>query len=133
MSDKSMAGNCTHIMSGAYAEEARVYAAEVKAKLDPIEKHWFTVPMRDTDLFKVPRKIIHNPPATIVIWMDDTKTVVKAHNEAYDAEKGVAMAYLKRWLGQTAYKYLLKAAVKDAPEPAHDSDPGEAGIGGSND
>ena len=128
MNNKIMAGNCIPIMSDVFAEEARVYKAQLNAKLDPkgpyydvhIGEHWFTVPMRDTDLFKVPRKIIHNPPATIVIWMDDTKTVVKAHNEAYDAEKGVAMAYLKRWLGQTAYKHLLKAAVKDVPEPAHD-------------
>lgn len=47
------------------------------------------------------RKIIFNPPATIVFWNDGahTKTVVKAHNEPFDPEKGLAMAYLKYRLG----------------------------------
>lgn len=72
----------------------------------------FIVPKK---IIHAPKKIIHNPPATIVIWMDDTKTVVKAHNEAYDAEKGVAMAYLKRWHPEE-YKNLLKAANKSAPK-----------------
>lgn len=54
-------------------------------------------------------KIIHNPPATIVFWGDGTKTVVKAHNEPYDKEKGVVMAYAKHSLGSN-YKKLLKMA-----------------------
>lgn len=38
------------------------------------------------------KKVIFNPPATIVIFKDDTKTVVKSHNEDFDPEKGVLMA-----------------------------------------
>ena len=38
-------------------------------------------------------------PATIVIWKDGTKTVVKATNEQYDPEKGLAMAITKKALG----------------------------------
>lgn len=45
------------------------------------------------------KKIIFNPPATIVFWSDGTKTVVKcAKNERFDAEKGVAMAIAKKFL-----------------------------------
>lgn len=40
--------------------------------------------------------VIHNPPATIVFWTDRTKTVVKAQDEDYDPEKGIAMAYVKK-------------------------------------
>lgn len=39
-------------------------------------------------------KIISNPPATI-LFVGDKKTVVKAYNEPYDTEKGIAMAILK--------------------------------------
>ena len=41
-------------------------------------------------------KVIHNKPATIVFWEDGTKTIVKAQDEDYDAEKGIAMAYVKK-------------------------------------
>ena len=44
-------------------------------------------------------RVIFNDPATIVIWMDGTKTVVKAHNEKYDPEKGLAMAIAKKYFG----------------------------------
>lgn len=40
-----------------------------------------------------------NGPATIIFWSDDTKTVVKAHDEAVDYEKGLAMAIAKKALG----------------------------------
>lgn len=45
------------------------------------------------------KKVIFNDPATIVIWVNGDKTVVKAQNEMYDPEKGLAMAFAKRALG----------------------------------
>lgn len=45
------------------------------------------------------KKVIFNDPATIVIWADDTKTVVKAGDELFDPEKGLAMAISKKALG----------------------------------
>ena len=44
-------------------------------------------------------RVIFNDPATIVIWSDGTKTVVKCANEEFDKEKGLAMAICKRVLG----------------------------------
>lgn len=44
-------------------------------------------------------RVIHNSPATIVFWKDGTKTVVKAQGENYDAEKGIAMAFMKKVYG----------------------------------
>lgn len=41
-------------------------------------------------------KVIFNPPATIVIWKDGKKTVVKCNGEKFDQEKGLAMAISKR-------------------------------------
>lgn len=45
------------------------------------------------------KKVIFHDPATIVYWDDDTKTVVKADGEKFDAEKGLAMAISKRVMG----------------------------------
>lgn len=45
-----------------------------------------------------------NPPATIIFWKDGTKTVVKADNEEFDPEKGMAMAICKKVMGN-GYNY----------------------------
>ena len=46
------------------------------------------------------KDVIFNEPATIIIWKDGTKTVVKCQEgEGYDSEKGMAMAISKKALG----------------------------------
>lgn len=56
------------------------------------------------------KKIIINPPATIVIWNDGTKTVVKAtENDIYDPEKGVALCFFKKYF-DALYRQVLKEA-----------------------
>lgn len=60
------------------------------------------------------KNVIFNNPATIVMWDDDTKTVVKAGREKYDAEKGLAMAITKKALGNSsAYYDVIKKWVGD--------------------
>lgn len=46
-------------------------------------------------------KVIFNNPATIVLWADGTKTVVKRQkgDRWYDKEKGLAMCIAKKALG----------------------------------
>lgn len=51
------------------------------------------------------KNVIFNPPATIVFWSDGTKTVVKAKNEDFDPEKGLAMAISKKMLGNNGSYY----------------------------
>lgn len=48
--------------------------------------------------------VIFNDPATIVFWRDGSRTVVKAKNEPYDPEKGLAMAITKKVYGNK-YNY----------------------------
>lgn len=51
------------------------------------------------------KKVIFNDPATIILWHDGTKTVVKTQNgEKYDPEKGMAMAISKKCFGN-AWEY----------------------------
>jgi hypothetical protein len=46
------------------------------------------------------KKVHFNPPVTVVLWEDGTKTIVRAQNgEEYDPEKGLAMAFTKKVLG----------------------------------
>lgn len=52
------------------------------------------------------KDVIFNPPATIVLWMDGTKTVVKDQGEVfYDPEKGMAMAVAKKAFGNNGNYY----------------------------
>ena len=46
------------------------------------------------------KKVIFNYPATIVLWSDGSKTVVKCQDgDIYDPEKGLAMAISKKAIG----------------------------------
>lgn len=51
------------------------------------------------------KKVHFNDPMTIVIWSDGTKTIVKAKNEEFDPEKGLAMAIAKKAMGNK-YSYI---------------------------
>lgn len=52
------------------------------------------------------KKVIFNDPATIILWSDETKTVVKCgENDIYDPEKGLAMAIAKKALGNKGNYY----------------------------
>lgn len=51
------------------------------------------------------KDVIFNDPATIVFWEDGTKTVVKAKDETFDPEKGLAMAFSKKMFGNEGNYY----------------------------
>lgn len=54
---------------------------------------WSTAP-------RAPKQVIYNDPATIVLWNDGSKTVVKCHPEdVYDPEKGFLLCCAKKLMG----------------------------------
>ena len=62
------------------------------------------------------KKVIFNNPATIVYWMDGTKTVIKVgEGEIFDKEKGLAMAISKKFFGNKGnyYNQFKKWLPKD--------------------
>ena len=89
-----------------YPTEVHPLADGLRAKVTLIdEMHdvepW---PKKNPNLKSAPNnldieKVIFNNPATIVLWKDGTKTIVKAKNEEFDPEKGLAMAITKKALG----------------------------------
>lgn len=62
-------------------------------------------------VFGTIKRVIFNDPATIILWADGTKTVVKcAKDETFDPEKGLAMAIAKKAIGNEGWYYdIFKA------------------------
>lgn len=66
------------------------------------------------------RKVIFNDPATVVLWSDGTKTVVKCGPEdSFDMEKGLAMAIVKKMAGNDNrfHKVFKQYTKKKKKEP----------------
>lgn len=66
------------------------------------------------------RKVIFNDPATVVLWSDGTKTVVKCGPEdKFDMEKGLAMAIVKKMAGNdnSFHKVFKQYPKKKKKEP----------------
>lgn len=61
------------------------------------------------------KDVIFSPPATIVLWADGTKTVVRCQNdETYSKEVGLAMCICKRAYGNKGnYNNVFKKFIKE--------------------
>ena len=70
-------------------------------------------------VLKEPKKVIFHDPATIVYWPDETKTVVKCgEDDIYDKEKGLALCYMKKILGNKGnFNEVLKKWCEEKEEP----------------
>lgn len=92
-------------------------AADVLATAELIRNMYKVKKEKNTMLPEI-KKVIFNKPATIILWADDTKTVVKCQEgEIYDPEKGLSMAIAKKALGNN-YEYYntIKHWLKKAPK-----------------
>lgn len=79
---------------------------EVRRVLDYFERNADTLSFATLNKYVGIKQVIFNAPATIVIWYDGTKTVVKAGDgDVYDPEKGLAMAIAKKALGNKGCYY----------------------------
>ena len=62
------------------------------------------------------KDVIFSPPATIVLWEDDTKTVVKCqeNKDEYSKEVGLAMCIRKKAYGNKGnYNNVFKKFIKE--------------------
>lgn len=81
-------------------------------KLVPYESYYAqNVANKKAKVFGKIKKVIFNDPATIILWADGTRTVVKcANDEKFDPEKGLAMAFAKKAIGNEGWYYdIFKA------------------------
>lgn len=63
-------------------------------------------------------KVIFNDPATVVLWSDGTKTVVKCdERDEFDPEKGLAMAICKKHFGGGFYNDIFKKWIPKEETP----------------
>ena len=84
--------------------------------IDEIAKDRAKEKIKEYEKMKI-EKVIFNDPATIVFWRDGSKTVVKAKDEPYDPEKGLAMAIAKKVYGNEGNYYNeFKKFIKDVKE-----------------
>lgn len=66
------------------------------------------------------KKVIFSGPATIVIWMDGTKTIVKCmEGDIYDQEKALMMCIMERLLGGSKME-VKRFFKKWIPEDSND-------------
>ena len=107
----------------------RKYNLEVKDCLKTCLLDSSLYPYFKPNTTKLPeiKDVIFNEPATIIIWKDGTKTVVKCQEgEGYDPEKGMAMAISKKALGnkgnycEVFKKWLPEEEVNDGRVSSND-------------
>lgn len=61
-------------------------------------------------------KVIYNPPATIILWNDGTKTMSKCDKEdTYDKATGFMLCVLKKKYGNKTVKRMFDRYVYDIP------------------
>lgn len=61
------------------------------------------------------KNVIFNDPATVVIWSDDSKTVVKCQpGDTYSKETGLALCIAKKYLGNKSnFNEVFKKFIKE--------------------
>ena len=75
---------------------------------------WKVVRDPDRDPLK-PARVIFSKPATVVLWTDGTRTVVKCDKkDHYSKATGLALCFMKKALGNTSRG--LNEALRDANE-----------------
>lgn len=98
-----------------YCQDTMEFASQIR---NSIRTTGNSSPYTPRDLRTLIDKVIFNNPATIIIWKDGSKTVVKCQEgETFDEEKGLAMAISKRALGDKGnFNEVFKEYVKNEPE-----------------
>lgn len=100
--DKTKIKDITNMVYGAYGEPTTARNDFLDASLYPkiiMDHAWKTNYSKMYGKYYI-EEVIFNPPATVVYWKDGSKTVVKCKaDEAFDYEKGLAMAICKKLYG----------------------------------
>ena len=83
---------------------AKHYLEEKEKNIMPTKSFYENLYINPSFTIPKIKKVIFNDPVTVVIWENGTKTIVRAENEPFDPEKGLAMAICKKALGTNKSK-----------------------------
>lgn len=105
------------VLIGEAAKKNSSLDYEIKKKVAAMKAREYMLRVKGTDI----RDIIFNGPATIILWRDGSKTVVKQQKgDRWDPEKAVAMAVMKKVFGTNAtgsnYLEFVKPYIEKALE-----------------
>lgn len=94
---------------------------EIKKKKYQLRLRYMEICKGKMPLVVTIKRVIFNAPATIVFWIDGSKTVVKAQNgEPFDMEKGLAMAICKKLCANHgAYYNIFREWCHEKEEKKH--------------
>jgi hypothetical protein len=59
-----------------------------------------------------PKQVIFNPPYTIVVFDDGSKSIVKCHNEEFDYEKGLMAAICKKVMTRSDFERMMNKGIE---------------------
>ena len=116
--DSQLSAKCYYIFAHADYTVSWTHISSCYDYVDKYEYYTSTEMLLDTDYcvdtdLKI-EKVIFNEPATIIIWNDGTKTVVKCQEgDEYDKEKGFVMCVTKKFFGnKSKFNNVMKEWVK---------------------
>nr|DAR10669.1 MAG TPA: hypothetical protein [Caudoviricetes sp.] len=113
-------GKVYDVVNGEITNDHGHTYSDTRCKQDVVEflSSWYTFKRVDNDF--VISRVIFNGPATIILWTDGIKTIAKTHgDDAFDPEKGFAVACAKKLLGNgNAFRMELAKWI-----PAEDKRP----------
>lgn len=86
-----------------FLDATRYCCNDILSDILSVEKYNASMELR-VDIPGMIDRVIFNDPATIIIWKDGSKTVVKrSDDDVWDPEKGFCMAVIKKLYGHTSF------------------------------
>lgn len=114
--------NCSFLQDAKFFAMFDGIEIPIKVNSLSLDHSWDGLPHIELDGYIIGRtaydpieRVIFNDPATIVIWKDGTKTVVKCQEgDTFSRELGLAMAISKKFFGNKGkYNEVFKKWVKE--------------------
>ena len=109
--------SATHSLKNCFPSDSPIAKDAVNINVSTLYPEHRVIERSKAAFYGVPeiKKVIFNDPATIILWEDGTKTVVKAQNkDQFDKEKGLAMTIVKKALGNEGRYYeIFKKWLKE--------------------
>ena len=100
--------SATHSLKNCFPSDSPIAKDAVNINVSTLYPEHRVIERSKAAFYGVPeiKKVIFNYPATIILWEDGTKTVVKAQDkDQFDKEKGLAMAIVKKTMANNHSYY----------------------------